>query len=308
MTRGVPRRAVRLGTRGSALALTQTRLVASLLRSQHPSIEFTERVIGTQGDRDRETPLPAIGGKGVFTEDLEKALRAREIDAAVHSLKDLPVDTAADLVIAAVPVRADARDALVSTYDSIAAMPAGATVGTSSVRRAALLRWVRRDLCITPLRGNVETRVGRVRSGALEAIIVAAAGMLRLGLEAEITTMLPVEPFLPAPGQGAIAVQCLADDAGMVTLLGVIDDARARAETTAERAFLRILGGGCSMPISALAEAGNGHDLLIRGLVCSADGERVLRVSAEGALDDAERTGLRLGEQALRLGAAELIA
>jgi len=302
-----PRRVVRLGTRGSALALTQTRQVASLLLARHPGIDTREHIIGTRGDRDLETPLPAIGGKGVFTEDLERALRAGEIDAAVHSLKDLPVSPAAGLTIAAIPVRVDPRDALVSSFPSIAALPSGAIVGTSSVRRAVQLGLVRRDLCIQPLRGNVETRVRKVREGALSAIIVAAAGLLRLGLEAEIAALLPLEPFLPAPGQGALAVQCREDDAGTRALLASIDDATLRAATTAERAFLAGLGGGCSMPISALAES-NGTRLFVRGQVCAAAGERALRVAVEAGLDDAEAAGHRLAEDALRLGAAELLA
>ena len=306
---GDPRRVVRLGTRGSALALAQTRQIASLLCARHHDIDTREHIIGTRGDRDRDTPLPAIGGKGVFTEDLELALRNGEIDAAVHSLKDLPVSPAAGLCIAAIPVRVDARDALVASVPSIEALPPGAVVGTSSVRRAAQLRCLRHDLRVQALRGNVETRVRKVRDGELSAVIVAAAGLLRLGLEAEIAALLPLEPFLPAPGQGALAVQCRSDDVCIIALLATIDDATLRAATTAERAFLAGLGGGCSMPISAFAETtADGNRLYVRGMVCSPDGDRVLRVAAEAGLDDAGALGHRLAEDALRLGAAQLFA
>ncbi len=309
MTAGTPRRVIRLGTRGSGLALIQTRLIASLLETRDPDIETVERVIATRGDHDRTSPLPAIGGKGVFTEELERALRTGDIDVAVHSLKDLPVEPAADLVLGAIPLRADARDALVSRHRSIEALPEGAVVGTSSVRRAAQLRSLRPDLEVRALRGNVETRVARVREGALEAAILAAAGLHRLGLDAEIAELLPIDVFLPAPGQGALAVQCRADDTVVLAALASIDDARIRAATTAERAFLAALGGGCSMPISALAETSDGGTgLHLRGQVSARDGSRVVNVAAAGGLDEAAAVGHRLAGEALRLGAAELLA
>jgi hydroxymethylbilane synthase len=303
-------RTLRLGTRGSVLALRQTRHVAALLRVHDPALHVSETIIGTRGDRDAETPLQEIGAKGVFTEDLSRALREGEIDAAVHSLKDVPVEPAAGLVIAAVCARVDPRDALISrTYDSLAALPAGATVGTSSARRTAQILAARPELRIVPLRGNVETRIEKARSGAPDAIVVAAAGLIRLGLEDEIREWLAPDPFLPAPGQAALAVQCRADDRTLLALCRLIDEPLARAETTAERAFLAALGGGCSMPISALARADAVTSRLrMRGAISARDGSRTIVVHNEGAMSEATAVGMALAAAAERHGAHGLLA
>jgi hydroxymethylbilane synthase len=301
-------RTVRLGTRGSALALAQTEHVATLLRATRPDLEIGHRIIRTRGDADSTTPLPAIGGKGVFTEELERALRDGEIDAAVHSLKDLPVAPAPGLAIAAICAREDAREALVSRgFRSLATLPAGAVVGTSSLRRTAQLLALRSDLVIRPLRGNVETRVAKA-GGAYDAVVLAAAGLLRLGLGSEIVQLFPIDEFLPAPGQGALAVQCRADDRELLAVLGRIDDQRVRAATTAERSFLAALGGGCSLPVAAFANVHQPNStLLLRGLVASANGGRIVRVTIEGAAAEAIALGERLAAEALAAGARELL-
>jgi hydroxymethylbilane synthase len=266
-------------------------------------------VIRTQGDVDTETPLPEIGGKGAFTERLEQALRDGGIDLAVHSLKDLPIEPSNGLRVGAIFGREDARDVLVSRNGAtLAGLPPGAAVGTSSTRRAAQLRAARPDLDVRPIRGNVETRIAKVDAGICEATVLAAAGILRLGLAARISEYLAPETFLPAPGQGALAVQCREDDDEVCVLLAPIDDPLLRAATDAERAFLRGLGGGCSMPVAALAEADGTQALVLRGFVGAANGTRAIRVRAGGALADAQALGERLAQEALGKGAAALLA
>ncbi len=297
---------LRLGTRASSLALAQTRLVAARLATA-AGCRTEERTFHTRGDQDRHSPLPAIGGKGVFTEALEHALRAGEINAAVHSLKDLPVEAPQDLVIAAVCLRADARDALVArTGTPLAALPGGAIVGTSSTRRSAQLRALRPDLVTRSIRGNVETRVARVDAGEYDATILAAAGLMRLGLAARITELLDAALVLPAPGQGALAVQCRADDDAVRGQLLAIDEPLTRACTAAERAFLAGLGGGCSLPVAAHASAQDGI-ILLRGEVTAVDGSVRVRVHGRGAVAEAEALGRRLATEALREGAAALL-
>ena len=229
-------------------------------------------MIATAGDRTqaRGEPLPEIGGKGLFTAELERALREGEIDLAVHSLKDLPTEDADGVVVGAVTRREDVRDCLVAR-ERLAGRPGeGAVVGTSSLRRAAQLRALRPDLEIRSIRGNVDTRIGKVRAGEYDAALLAAAGIRRLGLEQEVTEWLAPETMLPAPGQGALAIQCRAGDDAMLALLAELDDPAARAETTAERAFLRALGAGCAAPVAALA---NGDD----DPSCSSPGSRRIR-------------------------------
>jgi hydroxymethylbilane synthase len=267
--------------------------------------------IATEGDRVLDRPLPEIGGKGLFTEALETALRDGAIDFAVHSLKDLPVETADDLVIAAVCERADPRDVLIARDGhSLARLPRGATVATSSTRRIAQLRAARPDLAVVPLRGNVDTRVRRAQAGEYDAIVIAAAGVERLGLGGAITEYLPVEVMLPAPGQGALAIQCRAGDGVTRALLGLLEDGVARATTTAERVFLAGLGGGCAAPIAALGDVratSGGQRLYLRGLVSSLDGSRVVRVSGDAPLDESAALGPRLAREAIARGGRELL-
>ncbi len=298
------------GTRGSALARWQTDWVLTRLREAWPGLDCQPpKVFTTSGDRILDKPLPEIGGKGLFTEELENALRSGEIDLAIHSLKDLPIAASPILTLGAICAREDARDVLISrhgfTFDSL---PRGARVGTSSLRRSAQLLAARPDLTLLPLRGNVDTRVRKAMNADYDAIVLAAAGVLRLGLGEYITQYLPFDLMLPAPGQGALAVQCRADDLATLNLLAAIDAAAARAAVTAERAFLQALGGGCSAPVAAYAQPAIHHPqstIAMTGLVAARDGRRVVRVSGQGR--DPTALGEQLAQQALAQGGGELL-
>jgi hydroxymethylbilane synthase len=318
MTPSAP--AVVLGTRGSKLARRQTALVIELLQKAWTGLRCDQRPIVTEGDRTQESgrPLPDIGGKGLFTQALEQGLREGEVDLAVHSLKDLPTEDAAGVTVGAVCLREDVRDCLVSNgYPSLAELPEAAVVGTSSLRRVAQLRAVRSDLELRSIRGNVDTRIRKVREGEYDAAVLAAAGVRRLGLELFVTEWLQPEAMLPAPGQGALAVQCRSEDERTLALLEAIDDPAARAATSAERSFLRALGGGCAAPVAAYAEhvtdSGGGLSenvsrgslrVRLQGAVLSLDGAETVRVSGEGAPDE---IGERLAQDALARGAGTIL-
>jgi len=298
-------RQIILGTRASKLARWQTDAVTGLLQSAWPGTECRVVTFETEGDKDLDRPLPEIGGKGLFTAGLEAALQSGEIDLAVHSLKDLPIEETPGLKIGAVCRRQDGRDVLVNSHSlSLDELPHGARVGTSSLRRSAQLLAYRPDLQILPLRGNVDTRIRRALQGDYDAIILAAAGILRLGLEATVTQYLPFEIMLPAPGQGALAVQCRQDDTLLHGLLEAIHDAPTWACVTAERAFLAGLGSGCSAPVAAYAEQAGGF-VTMSGLVASVDGQRVVRVSGRDSIP--ARLGKTLAGQALAQGAVEIL-
>jgi len=300
---------VRMGTRGSALALWQTRHVAASLSAITAAGRIEEVVIRTRGDRESAVPLPEMGGQGVFTAGLERALLEGEIDAAVHSLKDMPLTSRSGLRIAAVCFRDDVRDVLVTRHGhTLRTLPAAALVGTSSPRREAQLRALRPDLRVQPIRGNVETRIARVDDGEFDAAILAAAGVIRLRLEHRIADWLPLADFLPAPGQGALAVQCRDDDGFMTALLGQLDDAAARACTDAERAFLGGLGGGCSLPVAAFAECGDAGTLVLRGYVGSPRDGRSIRVHGHGRTGQAHEIGHQLAGRAREQGAMALLS
>jgi hydroxymethylbilane synthase len=299
---------VTLGTRASALARAQTDLVAALLAAANPGVECETRVISTAGDRTQASgePLPEIGGKGLFTAELERALLDGEIDLAIHSLKDLPTEDAAGVVVGAVTAREDVRDCLVARDGgSLADLPPGAVVGTSSLRRAAQLAALRPDLEVRSIRGNVDTRIRKVEDGQFDAVVLAAAGVRRLGLERAVTEWLLEETMLPAPGQGALAVQCRVDDDPVRALLSALDDRAARTTTTAERAFLAGLGGGCAAPVAALALALATPRVRLQGLVASVDGREVVRVRGDG---EPLEVGQRLAEEALSAGADRILA
>jgi hydroxymethylbilane synthase len=299
---------VRLGTRASRLARLQTDLVRRALVEVHEAIEFQCVVVATEGDRDARTPLPEIGGRGVFTQELEAALREGVIDLAVHSLKDLPVEPSPGLALAAVGMREDPRDVLISAQGwTLDTLPHGAAVGTCSTRRAAQLAAIRPDLRLPPLRGNVDTRVRKALAGAFDAIVLAAAGVHRLGLQSAITQYLPVEVMLPAPGQGALAVQCRTGDDRVLAQLRHLEEAPVRWATDAERGFLEGLGGGCAAPIAALGDVRHGR-LHLQGLVASTDGRRVLRVAGDAPAHDGWRLGLALAAEARARGAEALLA
>ena len=295
-------------TRPSALARWQTGWVMSALMNLHPGLVCEEKIISTQGDRVLDKPLPEIGGKGLFTQELEAELLSGSVHCAVHSLKDLPVDNPEGLSIGCVPVRADARDALVSAGGfSIEELPQGAKVGTSSLRRSAQILNLRPDLSISPLRGNVDTRLRKALDGQYDAIILAGAGLSRLGLEAHVTQWLPLEMMLPAPGQAALAVQCRADDRSTLGLLAALDDPKTRQAVTAERAFLSGLGGGCSLPVAAFAEwrDDSKEGLNLTGLVISPDGKQAVRVHESG--ETPEQLGNELAQRAIRQGAKDIL-
>lgn len=306
MTTATP--VLRGGTRKSFLARWQTTQIREALH-RRTGATSEEVTIQTEGDRVLDRPLPEIGGKGVFTEALEEALRDGAIDFAVHSLKDLPVEMPDDLVLAAVCLRADPRDVLIArARHTLQTLPRGASVGTSSTRRMAQLRAARPDVTIKSLRGNVDTRIRKAQDGEYDAIVIAAAGVERLGLGDAITEHLPLDVMLPAPGQGALAVQCRAADPATRELLGSLDDPLARAATDAERAFLTALGGGCAAPIAALGVAvENGSRLQLTGLVAALDGTRAIRVAGESPLAAGRRLALRLADEAVKRGARALL-
>ena len=290
-------------TRPSALARWQTARVIELLRLAHPDLACSEYIITSKGDRLLDHPLLEIGGKGLFTGELENALLSGQVKAAVHSLKDLPVETTPGLVIAAIPEREAAQDVLVTADGQrLSDLPEGARVGTSSLRRAAQLLARRPDLTILPVRGNVDSRVRKVIDGEYDAIVLAQAGLRRLGLQSHISEVFPLDVMLPAPGQGALAVQCRADDLETLELLGAIHDPLAAAAVDAERAFLASLGGGCSLPVAAFAQKNNGT-IILTGAVISPDGKQSIRLSAVD--QEPQKLGQRLAELVLERGAAE---
>ncbi|MFK3985474.1 hydroxymethylbilane synthase [Micromonospora sp. NPDC050397] len=302
--------ALRLGTRGSALALAQSgRVAAAVSAATGREVELVEVV--TAGDRS-SAPVSRLG-VGVFVSALRDALTAREIDFAVHSYKDLPTAAAAGLHIAAVPEREDPRDALIARDGrTLAELPPGATVGTGALRRIAQLHALGLQLTVTPIRGNVDTRVARVLGpdADLDAVVLARAGLTRLGRTAEITETLDPMLMLPAPAQGALAVECRADDPDLIELLAVLDHAPTRAAITAERALLATLEAGCSAPVAAfaeLAEGDDGDEIYLRGAVISPDGSFDLRLSRTGTPAEAVEIGKALAAELLDLGADSIL-
>jgi len=298
--------ALRLGTRASALALAQSGHVADSLRALGYDVELVH--ITTRGDASAAA-ITQLGGTGVFVTALRDALLADQVDLAVHSYKDLPTAVADGLVIAAVPPRQDARDVLVARDGlTLGELPTGATVGTGSPRRTAQLRALGLGLSVVPVRGNVDTRVRKVATGELDAVVLARAGLARLDRLAEVTEVLDPLQVLPAPAQGALAVECrlgpLVDD------LAVLDHADSRTTVDAERALLAFLEAGCSAPVGALAEVAEGDDgdeVFLRGLVAALDGTDSVRLSATGPTSDAPGVGRRLAAELLDLGAADLM-
>lgn len=302
-------RPLRLGTRASALATTQSGMVADLLRdSLGLEVELVE--ISTEGDVNR-APLASMGGTGVFVSALRDALLDDRVDLAVHSLKDLPTTPADGIALAAVPVREDPRDVVVARDGlTLGELPVGSTVGTGSPRRAAQLAALGLGVEVVAIRGNVDTRIRRVTSGELDAVLLARAGLARLGRLDEVTEVLDPLQMLPAPGQGALAIECRSGDTDLVATLARLDDVRTRAAVEAERAVLATLEAGCSAPLGALAEVVEGDDgdeLWIRAVALSHDGGLSVRMSATGPPSDATSVGARLGSDMLAEGAADLI-
>ena len=308
---------LKFATRPSKLARWQTTHVMRSLEAAHTDLTCEEEVFVTQGDKILDKPLPKIGGKGLFTEELEAALLDGRVDAAVHSLKDLPTENPVGLTVGAIPVRADARDALVSDAGyTLATLPEGAKVGTSSPRRAAQLLAKRPDLQIADIRGNVDTRLRKLFDGQYDAVVFAAAGLTRLGFDQELGDKMQIfsyDEMLPAPGQGALAIQCRADANATLGLFAAIEHGATRLAVTAERAFLAGLGGGCAVPVAAYAvvseqsSVSSNQSSVIRltGLVSSLDGQQAIRVEGEGS--DAVVLGQQLAKEALEQGAARIL-
>lgn len=298
-----------LGTRGSRLARWQADRVADLLRERWPGIEVEVRTIDTRGDRRPDVSIPELGGKGVFTAELEAALLQGEVDLAVHSLKDLPTELPEGLANLGVPERADARDVLVwpGGKGGVQDLPEECVVGTSSLRRQAQLLSRRPDCRVEPIRGNVETRVEKARGDRYDAVILAAAGLGRLELEAAVTRTLDPARWLPAPAQGALGIEGRSDDAAARRAVAALEDPRVAAEVTAERSFLAEVEGGCHVPIGARARV-EGDGLRLRAVVLSPDGSRQVRGEEEGGSSEAEGIGRALGRRMLDRGADEILA
>jgi hydroxymethylbilane synthase len=297
---------LRIGTRGSRLALWQANWVADRLRAVHPGLAIDLVEIRTQGDRDRNSPLAAIGGMGLFTKEIQRALADGEVDVAVHSLKDLPTQGPPGLTLGAIPEREDVADALIAPrHRTLAALPEGATVGTGSLRRRALLLLARPDLIVVGVRGNVETRLNRAIGGELDAVILAEAGLNRLGLDRHATERLGPPAFLPAVGQGALGIECRADDARTLARLAALDDPTTRRAVVAERRVLADLEGGCMIPLAAFARDVEGG-LALDAMVIDPDGRECVAAALAGPLDDPESLG-RLVAEALRAQGADRI-
>jgi len=302
---------LRIGTRGGDLALWQAREVARLVLAAHPHVKVDIRAIRTTGDRAPATPVAQFGGTGVFTREIEEALADGTIDIAVHSLKDLPTRLRGGLTLAAVLERGDPRDALVAPPGTrLANLPPGARIGTSSARRRAQLLAQRPHLSMIEVRGNVPTRLAKLDRGEYDALVLAHAGLQRLGLDARVAEVIEPEVVMPAPGQGALAVQARTDDVGVTSLLQAIEHRPTRLATCAERALLSRLEGGCQAPVGALATWADGV-MTLNGVVAALQGKRSVRGSSRAAVRteaEAVTEGLRLAERLLQQGAGDILA
>jgi hydroxymethylbilane synthase len=292
---------LRLATRGSALALAQSRLVVEGLQAAWPELRVELVTVVTEGDRRRDVPAASLGGKGIFTAAVQQAVLDGRADLAVHSAKDLPAVQVPGLVLAAVPRRADPRDVLVgrSRLTGLDDLGPGARVGTGSPRRVALLHWLRPDLELVPIRGNVDSRFRRVHGGELDAVVLAAAGLRRLGLAGEAAVPLDPEAFIPAPGQGTLAVEAREDDTRALGLLSALTHRPSRVALRAERSFLRRLGGSCTLPAGALARPTDAGPLEIQGFLSGLDGKGLVRERLRGPADDPEGLGRALADRLL---------
>ena len=304
----MPAHVLRIATRQSRLALWQAEHVAARLRTLHPELEVVLVPMTTTGDRVTDRALAEVGGKGLFIKELELALQENRADIAVHSMKDVPSDMPPGMSIVAMLERADAHDAFVSRrFAAFDALPQGAKVGTSSLRRQCQLKAVRPDLEMLLLRGNVETRLRKLDEGQYDAIILASAGLIRLGLEARITHSIGYDKSLPAVGQAVVGIECRNDDAQSIALVQGLNDANAWICCTAERAFAQRLQGSCQSPIAGFAER-HGAEILLQGVVGSPDGRQVYRGSINGSIERAESLGVELANRLLSAGADVLLA
>ncbi|MCW3995182.1 MAG: hydroxymethylbilane synthase [Candidatus Bathyarchaeota archaeon] len=296
-----------VGTRGSKLALAQTNRTLNQIKQQRPDVEFKLKIIKTVGDKEHGKPLFTIDCKGIFEKEIDQQVVSGEIDFAVHSLKDVPiVEQQSGTVLAAIPKRDSPGDVFISKGKvPLLSLPKGAVVGTGSLRRLAEIKYLRPDLEVEPIRGNVDTRIGKVRKGDLAGIVIAEAGLERMGLTGEITERLPLDQFPSAAGQGAIAVVAKEGNAEVIEVLRSVEDQAARAEITAERSLVLKLEGGCRVPIGAVGQA-KGNDLSLYGSIFSLTGQRKISAFAKGSLVDAEALGAKVGEDLIRQGAKEL--
>jgi hydroxymethylbilane synthase len=299
---------LRVGTRGSKLSVIQTEAVLRDLKAKHPNLEFQVNIIKTLGDKERGKPLFTIDSKGIFEKEIDQTIERGEVDFAVHSLKDVPtVDySKRKTKIAAIPKRASPRDVLISKGKiPLNALPKGAVIGTGSLRRLAQVKFLRPDLEVKPIRGNVDTRIRKVKKGEFDGAIVAEAGLERLGLEGEIAERFPLDRFSSASGQGALAIVIRKDDKDTIKLLQAVDHPPTRAEVTAERSMVLQLEGGCRVPIGAVGRA-NGRALSLHGCIFSLDGQKKLTAFAEGNLNEAQELGKRVAQSLLKQGARDL--
>lgn len=299
---------IRIGTRSSPLAMWQAEYIRDRLTQTHPGLTVELIKISTIGDRDRNSPLAAVGGMGLFTKEIQKALLDKHVDIAVHSLKDLPTAQPEGLILGAIPGRENVADALISPkYKTINGLPQGARVGTSSLRRKAQFLNMRPDLQVEPVRGNVETRMNKALEGELDAVVLASAGLIRLGYDSNITEMLEPPAFLPAVGQGALGVECRSDDELAIKLLSPLNHLITRSSVLAERHLLRLLEGGCMIPLSAWGRAGVGDQLLLAGRVFSLDGRNMVEAEATGSTLEPEALGEAVAKKLLDQGADEIL-
>jgi hydroxymethylbilane synthase len=300
-------RAIRIGTRGSHLARWQSGWVADRLRALHPGLEVELVEIKTQGDRDRNSPLAAIGGTGLFTKEIQRALSEGLVEVAVHSLKDLPTQAVPGLTLGAVPAREDVADALIAPRDrTLRGLAPGATVGTGSLRRRAQLLHARPDLVVVGVRGNVETRLNKALGGELDGVVLAEAGLRRLGLDGHVTERLGPPEFLPAVGQGALGIECRLDDESTIALLAPMDDPATHRAVVAERRVLAELEGGCMIPLAAFARDVEGA-LALDAFVLDPDGRERVAASATGPLGEPDALGRRVAEMLIARGADRLL-
>ncbi|MDY6824105.1 MAG: hydroxymethylbilane synthase [Thermodesulfobacteriota bacterium] len=298
---------IRIGTRGSKLALWQAEWVKARLEENCPQCRAELAVIKTRGDKILDTPLAKIGGKGLFVKEIEEALLDGRVDLAVHSMKDMPGEIPQGLCIGAVPVRETPYDALISrNHIRFDDLPEGACIGTSSLRRSSQLRHIRPDIAIAPLRGNIDTRLSKLETGEMDAVILAAAGLTRLGFGDRITEHMDQTHMLPAVAQGALCVEIRENDPDIQPIVDTLEHRETRIAVTGERAFLRRLEGGCQVPMAAFARL-DGDRISIDGLVADLDGSRVIKDSVAGTTDRAADLGIELAEKLLAAGAGEIL-
>ena len=296
-----------IGSRGSQLALWQANWVKAELERLHSNVDINIRVITTSGDKIQDVPLAKIGGKGLFVKEIEEALLAKEVDLAVHSMKDVPMEIPAELVVSVITKRESPLDALISKNgERLVNLPQGATIGTSSLRRSSQLLKYRVDFKIHPLRGNVDTRLRKVKTGNYDAIILASAGLNRLGWTSHITEEISEEILLPAMGQGALGIETRLDDTKTYDFISALNHKQTNYAVTAERALVGRLDGGCQVPIGAYAKVEN-NLISLKGLVASLDGETIYTSENTGPVDDAINIGQELGSRLLKMGANEIL-